>query len=327
MTTPNRHNELRWERPFRDEREIGEQFPGYADRLLKLVDRLGLSSSVGPEVQGLAFATKQHAAWAAKPSTEVANIFLGPAVHAARAIAEELLKSGHYREAFGVSNDFAEMCKVLIGRNRDKYFEYFGDLLWVACCSVSGSWLVAEDRRPGDEQEGEINGLSHRLENVCRYALGTFFQHRSGNFVPTNRPDTELGQRVVNAVLARHFDNRLRRLLESDRPRVKEYVAANMPAIYRLKLADEWVRKRPEWEKLLVQAGFEDVVRLLRDMGDLVSVDEVGQVSDERREQVRRAAASNDFSRLHELLAESAKELRAYLNREAQSRLDYREPP
>jgi len=62
-------------------------------------------------------------------------------------------------------------------------------------------------------------------------------------------------------------------------------------------------------------------------MGDLVDPNQVGQVLPDRREEIIRAAGLNDYGRVCELLADSAKEMRTHLYFEAQRLLQYREPP
>src|ERR1700730_4248513 len=61
-------------------------------------------------------------------------------------------------------------------------------------------------------------------------------------------------------------------------------------------------------------------------MGDLVNLDELGEVSLERRDDIIQAGARDDLKRVTELLEESAKELKNYLYAEAHRLMQYREP-
>ncbi|MDA2937074.1 hypothetical protein MYX75_02270, partial [Acidobacteria bacterium AH-259-A15] len=315
----------RWDQPFRSGADVVRRFTELVDELLALVQESGLD--LPADIRSLKFAKSKYEAWLANSKMDHPNMFLAPSVQAAVAIATALEKSEWYPEAFWVSNYFGEMCKILIESHRKKYLICFERCLQVACSAISATQLAASALETRDEEESEIGKLAQRLTKVSDDALGTYFDNRSLQFRRTNRPETALGERVIHTILAKYFDARLRQLLRLDRPRVKGYVSANMPLVYRLKLSDDWAAKREEWERLIVEAGYEDVIRLLRDMGDLVSVDEVGEVDADRREDVRRAAANNDFNRVYELLADSAKELKSYLYSEAQKRLEFRAPP
>ena len=76
----------------------------------------------------------------------------------------------------------------------------------------------------------------------------------------------------------------------------------------------EWTGKRKEWERQLIESGYEETLRLLKDVFGMVSVDQLGQVSPDRHEDIRRATAANDLDRVQELLADSAKELKDYFS-------------
>ena len=312
----------RWERPFRTERDVIEKFVEYIDELIDLAESADFK--LNKQVGSLRFAIKKYEGTAQKQGT---NIFLTPVVKAAPAIAEALLRDKRYEEAFWTGNSFAEMGKILVARSRSKYQDVFESLLLTALCAASSSWLSKDRRKAESDQKGEIISLRRRLEALSKYALDTDFKNREGKFSRSWQPDEALADRLINEALARHFDARLRFLLLDDRTRVKNYITINMPLIYKLELADKWASTREEWKQLLIQAGFEDVIRLMKDMGDLVIPDEVGQLSVERLEDVRRALDSNDFKRVRDLLKESADEVKSYLYREAQERLDYREPP
>src|SRR5205807_516784 len=128
----------------------------------------------------------------------------------------------HWREAFLVANDFAEMAKVLVRRNKEMFQPILDDLLLIACCACSG--LFAEERAPKTraDREGELVALKRRLDDLCGRAVATFYDDRACRFKSTNSPDTILAEWATNEALARHFDTRLRYLLQHDRPSVKE---------------------------------------------------------------------------------------------------------
>lgn len=312
----------RWEQPFRVSREVAERFGKYIDDFLGLLE----SASFVPEreVNSLKFARGK---WE-QSGQDVwkMNVFLAPAVRAAAAIASSLEQASQYHEAFWVCSHFGEMSKILLESNREKYAGYFEALLLTACCCVAGGGAISSrDYKAG--QVAEIDALRERLDKMCRFALGTFFDRRSGEFRRNFQPDIALQERVVSEALARHFDARLRYLLQQDRPSVKEFVTANMPLVYKTKLTEEWDQKAAEWERLLVSTGYDDLIRNLKSTGDLVRPDKVGQLSAEQLEDVRRAAANNDANRVRDLLRGNADELRMFLYSEARARLDYREPP
>lgn len=313
-----------WRRWFqlRSESDIARQFPRYVDELLSSVS--GLDSSYQRHIDSLQFAKERHAS--ATPETGT-MIYLSPGVQAATSLAEGLEAAGHHADAFWAANIFGEMCKILVERNRKRYQEHFERLLFVAISAIVSPNAIGSEMVARDSQGGEFDKLRHQLEQVCRFALGTYFQNRSGNFIRNWQPDTALGERITSEVLAQHFDHVLRYLLQHDRPRVREYVTENLPLVYKLRLADKWDATFLEWEKLLAEAGYDDLIRYLRSAGLLIRVDKVGQLSSERWGDVRRAAANNDINRVRDLLRDSADELKSYLYAEAQSLLDYRQPP
>jgi tetratricopeptide (TPR) repeat protein len=311
-----------WQLPFRSGADVTRSFVSNVDKLLALV--ADSEPEVAPQIEELIFAKKKHAEWVGSPGLTT-NRFLIPAVQSAGFIGESLLKEGRAQDAFWTCNVFGEMCKILVERMPDEFQLLFEDMIRVACFAVSDSWRA--DRSHDADESGEIGRLGGLLDSIiCRGALG--YSYQGGVFKRVGQPDVALGERLINEALARHFDKQLRHLLQSDRTRVREYARKNMPEIYRVKLADvEFAaRKRREWEGLLKDAGFEEDVNFLRDMGDLVSVDELGEVSSERREDIIQAGARDDLKRVTELLEESAKELKNYLYSEAHRLLQYREP-
>lgn len=311
-----------WQLPFKNGADVTRSFLSNVDELIALV--AAIESELGGQIEELSFAKKKHAEWVASPGLNT-NRFLMPAVQSAGFVAESLLKEGRAHEAFWTCNVFGEMCKILIERGMDKYQELFEDMIRVACFAVSDSWRG--DTTHDAEEAGEIGRLAELLDGIiCRGALGHSYQ--GGTFKQVGQPDRALGERIVNEALARHFDKQLRQLLQSDRTRVREYARKNMPEIYRVRLPDAEfaARKRKEWEALLKEAGFEEDVNFLKDMGDLISVDELGEVSPERRADIIQAGARDDLKRVTELLEESAKELKNYLYSEAHRLMQYREP-
>lgn len=311
----------RWEQPFRTAQEVRSRFPDYIDEVLSLTE--DIRSKINKEIESLKFAKEQ---WH-RAGSDVRNMnsFLSPAVRATAIIAQLLIQAGKYTEAFWIGNIFGEMCKMLLGGNREKYIECFETLLLTACCSVGSSWLNISRQLKNDKAK-EIEDLRSQLEGLCRYALSTYFDKKYGEFKRFHQPDYSLRERVINEALAQYFDTRLRYLIQQDRPRVKEYVSTNMPVIYKLKLFKDWDGKVSEWERLLVSTGYDDLIHSLKSTGELVRADKVGQLSSEQLEDIRRATANNDMNRVRDLLKSNADEIKFYLYTEAQARLDYREP-
>lgn len=315
-----------WKEPFRTESDVNERLGHEIDQLFEAA--VPVETHVRQSIGHLQEARRQYAQWLDHGRGTSTTAFLGSAVHAAAVIAERLLEADRPHDAFSVSNMFAEVTKMLLPRVKDraKYEVVFERFVLVGCCAVADSWRMDTERQKTADQATDIEDLSALLEKIARTALGTYFRMGTNAFV-RGRVDTVLSARVVSQALARHFDRQLRSLLDSNRPRVREYIRTNMPGVYRLKLPEQWNAKRDEWERLLIETGYEDVVRLLRSMGDLVDPDQVGQVALDRRDEIARAAARNDHTRGVELLADSARELRTYLYTEAQRLLEYREPP
>lgn len=312
----------KWQSPFRNEKDVTNRFLGYIDELSKFTELN--EPNINREIEKLKYAKTKYEEWLIKPH-DGSNIFLSPAVERADKIAQILLENNFPNQAFWVCNIFSEICKILVERRREKYQPLFENLLITACYSVSDSWRRDKTIQVVGIEGGEISKLSNSLENIIiQSALSQYFNNRYGDFARRQRPETAIGERLINNTLARHFDYRLRELLEHDRPRVQEYVRVNMPYVFRINLSKKASEKRNEWEHLISEAGYDDTIQLLKDMGDLINPDEVGQISSERREEVIRAAT--DLGRVNSLLSESAKELKSYLYREAQERLHYKEP-
>lgn len=324
MSMPQGRTIQTWLLPFKTEDDVTRNFVANVDKLIASVG--ALESELRLPLEDLNVAKKRYAEWKSAAGRINTNSFLMLAVQAAERIAESLLKDGRARDGFWTCNIFGEICKILIVRRREIYQELFESMLQLACFAVSDSWRA--DTTQQAVESGEIDRLGELLDKIiCRGALGSYFQGRTGSFRRAAQPDTALAERYINEALARHFEKQLRHLLQYDRTRVREYARKNMPEIYRVKLDPEWAaQKRKEWEDLLKDAGFEDDINFLKDMGDLVSVDELGEVSSERRDDIIRAGARDDLKRVTELLEESAKELKNYLYAEAHRLMEYREP-
>lgn len=315
----------RWEQPFRFERDVNNSFLKNVDELMKRVDGSGVNKSA---IDSLNNAKYQHEKWKLnKQHRGPSNVFLVPAVRAAVQVAEAFLKEERPYDAFWTSNIFGEMAKILTARNPTDHKPLFEQLLQIACHAISDTW--DEGRQKETSAASEIQSLSAHLTNIIsEFALGTYFLRKENRFVRGghNVGVDALEDQLVNEALARHFDKRLRYLLQFDGPRVRDYVMTCMPFVYRLKLSKHWDSKRGQWERLLESSGYAHDIRLLKDMGDLISESEVGQITDQQRDNIERAASNNDLTRVGELLTDSAKELRSYLYRKAQSLLVYREP-
>ncbi len=288
---------------------------------------IALAQTLDPQpfasVRRLGHALDRQRAWAAA-GTGPTITFLTAAVEGGAGLATALASAHKYGAAFTIGNSYLELCKVLVAYHRQKHGPLFKRLLMNVLLAISASQL--EDTS-AELLASDLASLRRQLEDlVWNKILKTAFSERHKLFRPEARPDRVLGEGAINEVLGQHFDRRLRHLLEYERPRVKEYAMVNMPIAYQLPLAGEWLAKRQEWKSLMATAGYEDVIRLLSEMGDLLSVQEIGSFSDERKADIRRAVAANDLARVRDLLKDSASEIRAFLYLEAQKRLDYRPP-
>jgi len=312
----------RWNQPFRDEKHVIDAFNDYVDELIMLAENAGVN--LKQPIDSLRYAKRQHALFLERGNST--NAFLAPAVLAAATIAEALLHAGKYPYTFWVSNSFGEMCKILLDRNRERYNEQFERLILAMSCAVCAAWSANPHRQARAAQSAEIDDLNRNLQNRLTIVMQSHFHGKLARFVPNRLPQDVIIDRIKNEALARHFDSRLRYLLQDDRPRVKDYVTANMPLVYKLKLANKWDAKMDEWEQLLDTAGYDDLLRYLRSIGALVRTHKVGQLSEEQLYEIGRAAANNDFNRVRELMRHSVDELKSFLYAEAQDRLRYREP-
>jgi hypothetical protein len=315
----------RWRYPFRTESDVTGSFLQNMDELVQRMDLLAVDK--GRFVRDIEFSKSKYHSWISRPG-ELSNMFLAPGAEVAASVATSLQKFGFLAEAYWISNTFGEMAKILVARNREKYRRVFEDLLVTGCYAICDSWLSDTSIQPTGADVGEIDRLSTHLENlILQSALATFFSFKLGRFTQDKKPDHSFGERLVSDALARHFDRRLRSLLEDDRPRVEEFARLNLPTVFQLNLTEDWaLEKRNSWKKSLADAGYDQTIRLLEDLGDLMNPDEVGQINKDRRDEINRAALNNDFERVNDLFSESAKELRSFLYREAQNRLEYQEP-
>lgn len=312
-----------WEQPFESEQEVIETFQDY---LTELQNIAGIHTpELRNQINSLDYTQRQYTL--ALEERKISNIFLAPGARAAIEIAEELLKQEMYLDSFWIGNIFGEYSKILISRNREKFGELFEKSYRLVCNSISGSWLLSPTTLSLDSDKVETNELEARLQKISQFALGTYFNKKHRKFLRNYQPDEALQEREINETLARHFDRRLKYLLKHDRPKVKQYVTENMPVIYKLNLDDTWDSTINEWEKLLHQAAYDDLLRYLKSTGVLVRASKIGEIDPSRLDDIRRAAALKDFGQVAELLEDNANELKTYLYSEAQLLLDYREPP
>ena len=321
---PNKPHIGRWQQPFQTESEVVAKFPDLVEEALRQVELLPPSARRSGGL--LENAKREYLRWIKEGQVYGNTGFLATAIDAAGALATALVRANQPAEAYRVCNPFTEIAKMLIPRNREKFQPLYDDLIVLACQTVSEVRLSDPDVHTGNGQPGDIERLTSDLERLLQYALGTKFRMSDRSFV-RGPVDTALQERVITDVIAAHFDKRLRHLLETDQPKVKQYVRTNMPVVFRKKLSGDWIQAKQQWEGLLTNNGFEDVVRTLRDMGDLVDPEQMGRLPADTREEISRSAAANDYARVMELLADSIKDLRGYLYTEAQRLLQYREPP
>lgn len=321
---PKRPSIRFWNHLFHSEAEVITRFPRAIDDAIMAGESLGDEARTA--VSFLAGTKRQFERWMDEGQAPGRHAeFMGPAVKNAQEVSARLLNAKQVHEAFRISNTFAEICKMLLPRNRHVYENMYEGLLLIASRAVAESRLPSGDRNPSQSTGAEVEPLLTDLGNIVRSALGTYFRTREKIFA-RGRVDAALADRVVNEVVAEYFNKRLRHLLEDNRPQVRDFVRNNMPAVYRLRLPADWANRKQQWEKSLEDAGYADVVKVLRGMGDLVDPDEVGKVPASVREEVSRAAALRDHKRVAELLGPSATELRGYLFGEAQRLLQYRQP-
>lgn len=318
---------LRWRPIFKSEDHVIALFPGMVTKLLD--DVRDADSVLARDISSLRFAlTKRQEFISGSVQVGNSNVFLAPGAMGAAGVANYLLeRRGRYAEAFVAANIFGEMCKIPLQRSREKYLTVFEQLLQTASRALAGYWLMNHQRPSISAREGEIVVLQRALDQDClRQVFSTYFSSGKGFFLPSKQLDQPLIDRIIRETLASYFDQRLRSLLQNDRPRVKDFVTLNLPVVYRLDVKGTLTARRRQWEQLLQETGFDDVIRFLREMGDLVSAADVGFVPEERRADVRRARTTNDMEQICQLLKESETELRNYLYKEANRLLDYRAP-
>jgi AAA+ ATPase superfamily predicted ATPase len=298
-----------WNRLFRDERDVTDQIGSELEKIKAYADELCLEGAQKPIQES----NDRHAVWLSNPRKLFPAAFLTPAVKAAIIIARQLEAKKRHDEAFGICNTFGEMCKVSIAYIKEESSrKQFEDLIFIACKAAFS------------EEQVDINLLRNHLKRFCDSAFGTFYLQKDRSFYPTppKQRDTDREDSLINKAVESFFEDRLRQLLESDRPRVNDFVQVNMPIVYR----NASLKDRERWEKLLTSAGCGDALHQLRDLGVLVNPDEVGIVSSDKRTEISRAASNNDWERVVELLQPSAKELEAFLNSECQIRFRFKQP-
>jgi hypothetical protein len=310
-----------WATPFTAEYDVLRDYP-------KLIDDLVAAAAELPSlprnlVRKLKDTLRQYRSTKEHDLSRRTSFFFGAAVDGAVEIAVGLLDSGNIGDAYRIANTFAEVAKVLISRNRSTYQSPFERLLATACRAVARSRMPDDDAIGQAPVAGEIERLLSDLTNIMRKALSTYFRSRDGVFL-RGRMDDSLLERLVNNVVAAYFDQRLKYILERNRPQVKEFVRSNLPLVYRLPVSPEWTKNKRIWRKTLETAGYADLVNSIDD--DLVDPTEVGKVPEEFRDEITSAAARNDYDRVIELLKESATDLQRYLSGEAQRLLQYRPP-
>ena len=312
----------RWQQLYPDERAAVADFVANVTELRRLASSV---SNQGDQINSLNFALRKCEEFHGQ--TGNSGVYLAPAIKAAVKIADGLLSADRFGDAFWTANTFGEIAKIQVGRNHDNYIEVFEDLVLAACRACSGNWqVIRSPSNSSDDLPGEISSLRERLITICQFALGTFFRPNQGRYLRNYQPDDGLRDWAVNWTLAEHFDRGLRRLLIQDRPRIGEYVRANLPLVYKLQLPPSWAARTREWEQLLVTSGYNDLLEDLRSRGELVRLDRDHVLSPERLDDLRRGASSGDVKRVRELLRDNAEEVKYYLFNEAQRRLEYRQP-
>jgi len=324
--TPRKNREMRfWQSPYHTENDVCDRFEENVDELLAIAAEM--KPEPRQQIKSIHFAKNtKHEKW--KQGTW-ANIFLVPAVIPAADISEKLLSAGKYQDAFWVSNVFGEMSKILTERNRDKYKELFERLVLTACCAVGAKKSAELVRSRSDEDDEEIKILQRQVETIClRGAFGSFYNSKKEQYFNNKTGvNLTLANQIMNDSLAWNFDKSLQYFLDFDRPQVKGYVWRNIPTVFRLNFSDKWRGKRKEWEDILIKEGYHDLIRDLKDMGILINPDEVGKISQEQLEEIKRAERETNFKDVKELLNEIATDIRNFLYAEAQANLNYLTPP
>jgi hypothetical protein len=217
-------------------------------------------------------------------------------------------------QAFWVANAFYEAGKIVSIRERNTTPKLMERLLEVA---ADATMRLLPSALPIDEAQLVVERVITRAHRT-RYA--------GRNFVPV-RPDLGLIERLVFEAVAAHFDRRLAEMVESDRPSINEYVSTNMPKLYRMRLSAYWLERRDAWEEAIIAAGYDDTLRSLKSLGQLVRIDQIGIILPDTQNQIRLAADAGDYVSVRKLLEPSEKELKNLLYKETQSELIFREPP
>jgi hypothetical protein len=314
---------LSWTQPFRRESDVGASFVQHVDVLIEKAATL--PPQIAVKAKRLDTAKSEHAKWAqlqtTSPGSQRTNVFLAPAVLAAADLADAFLLAKSYGDAFRTANMFAEMGKILVTRSKEKYQEVF-----VRCLMIASNAVAAAELDPtkwhGVDQMSEVDTIIRRIEDAClRRALSTYFQSASGEYKRANRPDEELHKRILNQAIAKFFDTRLQYLIQHAKPRVKDFIWANLPKVYPLELPDEWEAKRKNWKVQLSEAGFQDQIDLMEKMLLLVNPSEIGELEEGEKDEIKRAAVNNDFKRIAKVLERSANAIKTLLYRDAQEKL------
>lgn len=299
---------LVWRRLFMNETDLREKFPPQVRELKETISTLSLSApaAINRIDYAVQLLTKPRFDWPRMVSDVSA---------AAAEITEAMLRQHHYSDAFRIANTFGEATKIYFGIKRDVSERTLQRLVIIAVAAAAAS-------APHDSS---VNVVQASLEKLLSASLGTAYDYRHEKF-KSIRLDRAFADRLVTGTLASFFDRRLNELISSDRPRLSIFVSTNMPVVYRLPLEPQWLAKRDDWERAIASAGFDDLIRHLKGMGDLVRPDQIGEVSPDRRDEVRRAADVSDYARARQLFESAERELRQHLYSLGQDGLQLREP-
>ncbi|MBV6402513.1 MAG: hypothetical protein CNIPEHKO_02825 [Anaerolineales bacterium] len=311
-----------WDQPFSDENQVIRNFEDIINHVLRLIEIT--DGNFRDQRNSLEYSLKCLKTWTERPEGN-SNFFLSPAYTAGLPISLELRKLQLYKETAWLINTFAEMGKILVSRNRDRYAEIQRDYYRNYCSVICRSFQPSKLTNQGTQSE--LASLSRRLTEIMRFALMT--QFRRDKFERSYHTDNEWIESLSNEALAEYFDDQLRYFLDNDRPHTWEFVTLNMPYVYRLRLSSNWnnrIGENNDWENLLAKAGFDDSLRTLRSTGALIIPNRIGEIDVNRLAQIRTAAAQEDFSRVRDLLRVTADEVKSYLAIIAREHLDYREP-
>lgn len=312
---------LLWIQPFRLERDVAEGFTKFVDELILKAE--GLPPQLTPRLRRLETARDESIKWTLGQTQGNAdgrtNTFVAPAVLAAADLSDGFLAAKRYADAFRAANVFAEMCKIMVTRNKERYRDVFIRFLTIASNAVAAAELDDPTQSGGADETAEIEIITRRIEDAClRRALSTYFQSSSGKYQIANRPDEDLHKKILNQAAAKFFDSRLNYLIQHQKPRVKDFIWANLPKVYSLELPDEWDARRQNWKTQLSQAGFQDQIDLMEKMLLLVNPNQIGELEDGEKDEIKRAAVNNDFKRIAKVLDRSANGIKNLIYRDAQ---------